>query len=229
MWGWWLASRAKPLGALWRSRALTARARSTVSSSGLMRMLARAHRPASPENPAVIAGDWQQEGNRPRPPTSIRPHPAQSRPHTVTAIAARPNRHRGPADSVRGDCQASILLVMRTLANSVSGQWAGGWDSKRPARPISSSARSRPPPQPCSPKPCHAEWNWARRTPHPMPVGSGNRRAPRVTPAPKGSPPAGPALDDGLIGEYGLTAKKPSSSPRSVVLVPRKGVPLLDI
>src|SRR5271165_5462849 len=38
MCGWWLASRAKPPGTLWRSRALTARARPTVSSSGLIRM-----------------------------------------------------------------------------------------------------------------------------------------------------------------------------------------------
>src|SRR5271165_3139878 len=38
MCGWWVASRAKPSGTLWRSRALTARARSTVWSSGLIRM-----------------------------------------------------------------------------------------------------------------------------------------------------------------------------------------------
>ena len=29
-------------------------------------------------------------------------------------------------ESVREDCQAGALLVMRMLANSVSGQWADG-------------------------------------------------------------------------------------------------------
>jgi hypothetical protein len=29
-------------------------------------------------------------------------------------------------ESVREDCQAGALLVMRMLANSVSGQWTGG-------------------------------------------------------------------------------------------------------
>ncbi len=31
-----------------------------------------------------------------------------------------------PNESVREDCQPGALLVMRMLANSVSGQWAGG-------------------------------------------------------------------------------------------------------
>ena len=35
-------------------------------------------------------------------------------------------KHVRESESVREDCQAGALLVVRILANSVSGRWTGG-------------------------------------------------------------------------------------------------------
>jgi len=52
---------------------------------------------------------------------TLRRSPYVTNKENASVVTLTPN-----AESVREACQAGVLLVMRILANSVSGQWTGG-------------------------------------------------------------------------------------------------------
>ena len=99
----------------------------------------------------------------------------------------------------------------------------GPWASRRPARPICSTAHSRLPPRSYSPTPCPAARNPARITPRPTPSGSASGRMPGATSAPENCPCATSSRGfhrhrsrPPAVADHRRTVTSPSGASRSV-------------
>ena len=95
---------------------------------------------------------------------------------------------RAPGPGQQPRCEVELTEV------HAAARTGGPSGSRRPAPPVCSAPRSRPPPRSCSPIPCPAGWNPARMTLGPTRSGSASGRVTRVTPTPEECPPRPPRI-----------------------------------